>query len=220
MADLVEHLVTTVARHFKQATVRATTVDLGFADLRIRCGIGAQRPWSGIETVQLLFAIEGGALRAPVELSMTGYAQSREDAVVEGGCGWTCTVGPVLRAAFAGGAVDKIGRFDVGSRQLFVDNFDRVLYFSPDGGEDTATARQRVGAMPYLAPRVLAGLETPPDRPSVVSVFVGEMPGRTLVEVKLDGVACGGFEHLVEGVAVPPLPQMALLREVGIVIPA
>ncbi len=64
------------------------------------------------------------------------------------------------------------------------------------------------------------GLPLPAGRPAVLSVFVGEMPGRSIVEVKLDGRNLPGFDDLVTAAAPPPFKQSVLLREVAVIAPA
>lgn len=218
-------LVSTIARHFPDARVEDAVVDVGFGGLKIGCRLGAAYAFAGIESVQMLFTLEGAGLRGPIEMMMSGYGESRERAVVEGACQWACSFGPVLRAALSDEVHRDVTSFEIadGDRELrgYVDKMDHVLHFAASGCEDTITARARLGASPYLASRVLEreDLVLPADRVSVLYIFVGELPDRRIIEVKLDGVAQAGFEDLLAEVPAAPAPQMVALRELCVIVP-
>jgi hypothetical protein len=219
-----EVLVSTMARHFPEATIEDQTLNLASDGFQITCRTGAVRPAFGVQSAQLLFAVEGGGLRGPIEVSMTHYGPTAETAVIEGACAWADSFGPVLRAGLADAATEA-ATFMVVQRgrrfRVYVDAFDKVLHFAPSGCEDTATARARFGLGPWLAFHVLGSgdLELAMDRPQLLSVFVGELAGKRIVEVKLDGVAYAGFDDLVTPAPPAPAKQMAALRELAVIVP-
>jgi hypothetical protein len=216
-------LVETVARHFEDVKIDGTTVDLGF--MRITCRLGTVRPWSGSYAVQLLFDVDGGGLRGPIELSTTGYGATREAALVGAACGWSCSFGPVFRAALSDDVVDGVASFELIQNgvpyRVYVDAYDYVLYFSEAGGEQPAEARKRFALPPWLAFHVLGsgGIELDGARTQVLSIYVGELPDRRIVEIGFDGVKQGGFDELVAAAPKAAAPQMVSLREVAIVVP-
>jgi hypothetical protein len=217
-------LVTTIARHFPAARITNNVVDLGFVQLG--CRLGALRPLGRMQSAQLLFDVAGGELGGVIQLSMTGYGPTLAEAIVGGACGWACSFGPVLRAALSHEVVDNVASFAVMQRgtpfRVYVDAFDHVLHFAPAGCEDTATARERFAAAPWFAFHVLGRgtIELSADRPQLLGVFVGEMPDRRIVEVKLDGALQPGFDDLVGGAPPAPASQMVALREVAVIVPA
>lgn len=216
-------LVTTVARHFAEAQVSNHVVDLGFAQLG--CKLGVVSPFGRMQSAQLLFDISGGGLAGVTQVSMTGYGRTLEEAVATGACGWTCSFGPVLRAALSDDVVDGVPGFTVMQRgspfRVYVDCFDHVLHFAPVGCEATEDARARFSAAPWFAFHVLGRgtVELSADRPQLLTVFTGELPDRRIVEVKLDGVVQSGFDDLISGAPPPPANQMVALREVAIIVP-
>ncbi len=222
-ADPQTLLLTTVARHFADAEISKHVVDVGFA--RIGCALGAVSPFGRMHSAQLLFDISGGGLAGVTQVSMTGYGATLAEAVVSGACGWTCSFGPVLRAALSDDVVDGVPSFVVLQRgepfRVYVDCFDHVLHFAPVGCEATETARERFSAAPWFAFHVLGRgtIELAAERPQLLSVFVGELPDRRIVEVKLDGTPQSGFENLIVDAPPPPADQMVALREVAIVVP-
>ncbi|HEY3805347.1 MAG TPA: hypothetical protein VGL61_22220 [Kofleriaceae bacterium] len=215
-------LVQTIARHFPGATVRDNVVDLGFVQLG--CRLGAVRPALGMHATQLLFDVAGDELRGAIELSVTGYAPTVAEAIAGAACGWACSFGPVFYAALSDDVVDSVARFDIvagdASYRVYVDAYDYVLHFSPNGGEQPADARVRLDADPWLARRVLdRGTIALEARPQVLSIFVGELPGRRIVEMGLDGVLVQGFDDLVASAPDAKTPQMVGLRELAIIVP-
>ncbi|MEO8700053.1 MAG: hypothetical protein ABI867_08410 [Kofleriaceae bacterium] len=216
-------LVTTIARHFPDARIANHVVDVGFVQLG--CRLGALRPFSGMQSAQLLFDVAGSELGGAIQLSMTGYGPTLAEAIVGGACGWACSFGPVLRAALSDEVVDGVASFALMQRgtpfRVYVDAFDHVLHFAPGGCEDTATARERFAAAPWFAFHVLGGgtVELAADRPQLLSIFVGELPDRRIVEVKLDGALQSGFADLVAAAPPAPASQMVALREIAVIVP-
>jgi hypothetical protein len=215
-------LVTTVARHFPEAQIAGDAVDLGFA--RLRCSLGAMRPFAGMQSAQLLFDVTSDELRGPIQLSLNAVGQTLEQAIVSGACGWTCSFGPVLRAGLSDDAVADVEAFVVMQNgtpyRVYTAAYDYVLHFEPTGGEPPEAARARVAAGPSLAFQVLgSGQIELADRPQLLSIFVGELPDRGMFEVKLDGV----LQDQIGGRVAPPAPapaaQMVALRELAIIVP-
>ena len=221
-----ELLVATIARHFPDAKVTGTTIDVGFGGVTIGCRLGKVAQQMGVTAAQLVFDLDGEELRGPIELAMNGYAPSPHDAIIEGGCLWACSFGPVLRAALSDEVHDEVAWFEANagaaSYRCYIDAFDRVLHFAPSGCEEVAAARVRLGGEPWLATGVfdIGGLPLAGDRTQILSVFVGELPDRRIVEVRLDGIIVPGFDDLVaDADPQPGAPQMSLLRELVAVVP-
>lgn len=216
-------LVTTIARHFPEARIANHVVDLGFVQLG--CRLGKVGPFGSIQSAQLLFDVSGGELAGEVQLSMNGYGPTLPEAIVGGACGWACSFGPVLRAALSDDVVDRVASFVLLHRgtpfRVYVDAFDHVLQFAPAGCEDTATARERFAASPWFAFHVLGtgAVALSAERPQLLSIFIGELPDRRIVEVKLDGVVQPGFDSLATRAPPAPADQMVALRELAIVVP-
>jgi hypothetical protein len=222
-------LVETIARHFPDAHIDGTTVDLAVAGLRIDCHVNGVRPLGVFSSASLFFYLSGGALgERPVFASISGYDETPEHAVVVGACNWACSFGPVLRAALAGEEQPGVARTSAdihGQRfHLFVDGLDRVMSFGepdPDLAR-TKAARARLGAAPWLVGVVAASGRLPvlpADRPSVLSVFVGERPDGRIVEVKVHGVDWPAAQAAIAGDS-EPAGAMTLLRELAVAVPA
>jgi hypothetical protein len=177
-----------------------------------------------MQAAQLLFEVESDELRAPTELTITGYGETLPEAIVGGACGWTCSFGPVFRAALSDDAVDGVASFEVGQRgdayRVYVDAFDYVLHFSPDGGEQPADARARLGAQPWLAFHALGSgkIELAGERAQLLSLFVGDLPDRRIVEIHLDAKPLD-FGDLFGDAPYAKTTQMVGLREVAIIVP-
>lgn len=218
-----EMLAAIVARHFDEPSVAKNVVDLGF--VRIACHVGQLRPFAKMHSAQLLFDVSAPELAATTQFSMTSYGPSLAEALAHGACGWTCSFGPVLRAGLSDDVVDGVASFEVehaGARfRVYVDAYDHVLHFASEGGEDTAAARTRFAAAPWLAHHVLARgtVALSRERPQLLGVFVGESPDRRIVEVKLDGAVQPGFDDLVAAVPPARIKQMVALRELAVVVP-
>lgn len=226
--DLDRLLVETTANHFPGARIDGTTIDLGFAGLRMDCQVSAVRPLGRFSSASLFYFLSGGALGdEPVFASISGYEETPEHAVVVGACNWACSFGPVLRAALAGEEQPEVARFTAeihGQRfRLFVDCLDRVMSFGDPEPDLTRTkaARARLGATPWLC-GVIAGSGRlpllPPDRPSLLSVFVGERPDGRIVEVKVHGVDWPAAHDAIAGDS-EPAGAMTLLRELAVAVP-
>jgi len=214
---------TTVARHFPDAQIAHNVVDVGFA--RIGCRLGTMRPFAGMQSAQLLFQLTSDELRGPIELSLNAVGPTLEQAIVSGACGWTCSFGPVLRAGLSDDAVEDVDAFIVMQNgqpyRVNVGAYDYVLHFQPTGGESTETARERLAPGPCLAFQVLGRgtIALDPGGPQLLGVFVGELPDKRIVEVKLDGELQAGFDDLVALGGPAPATQMVAMREIAIVVP-
>jgi len=227
--ELDRLLVETIARHFPGATIDGTVVDLAVAGLRIDCHVNGVRPLGAFSSASLFFHLSGGALgERPIFASISGYEESPEHAVVVGACNWACSFGPVLRAALAGEEQPEVTRTTAdihGQRfHLLVDGLDRVMSFGeadPDLAR-TRAARARLGGTPWLVGVVAASGRLPvlpADRPSVLSLFVGERPDGRIVEVKVHGVDWPAAHAAIDG-DCEPAGAMTLLRELAVAVPA
>jgi hypothetical protein len=220
-----ELLVATIARHFPAATIDQRTVTPGLSGLTIECRLGEVRPTLGVSCVPLIFTLDGAGLRGPIELMMASYGATPQRAVLEGACAWACTFGAVLRAAFSGDVADEVTDVVIetphGELSGYVTQLDQVLHLTDDGGESPEAARVRLGVEPWLAALALqsGSLPVAGDRVQLLSVFVGDLPDKRIVEVKLDGVPYRGFEGLL-GEEPAATPQLVLLRELCVVVPS
>jgi hypothetical protein len=141
---------------------------------------------------------------------MTSYGPTLAEAIVAGACGWACSFGPVLRAALSDDVVDGVASFAVLQHgepfRVYVDAYDHSLHFGPTGGEQPAAARARLAAEPWFAFHVIGRgtIAFDGERPQLLAIFVGEVPDRRVVEVKLDGALQPGFDDLVAAAPPPP----------------
>src|SRR5262245_24803650 len=155
-------LTETIARHFDRAKVSGDTVNLGVAELFVRCRVNEVRD-GAYTTASLFFQLWGGGLgEHPLFASMTGYGASVEDAIIGGGCLWACTFGPVLTSALGDARSEQPTTFDAVVHgqpvRVVVDGLDRALSHdsSTDGLEGrTQSARELFGGAPWLVPRVI-----------------------------------------------------------------
>lgn len=223
-------LTETIARHFPDARVDGTDIDLGFAGLSMRCWVKEVKEIGPHVTASLFFNLCGGALGgAPVFASISGYGESPVEAVVGGGCNWACAFGPVLRAGLAGEQHESVETFDVALDgqpfRLFVDGMDRAVFFGSAGDvhERTRRTRARLGGWPWLARVVVDSGRLPllrPEGPTILSVFVASAQDGLTVEVKVNGVDWPGMEGAFADVGPEPPGAIAMLRELAVLVPA
>ena len=230
MSDYDVILCETVARHFSNAVITEDVVALGFGDLQMKCCVNQITPMGSSVAASLFFWLSGGKLGdTAVFMSCTGYAETAEQAIVYGGCIWTCSMGPVLRAGFAD---DIDSTSDMETYEVIVDTqrfrayqngFDRAMMFSEDDSMATIkAARERFSSGTTLTPQVLnAGLlpVLHGARPSVVSVFVSEGMQKRIVEVKVDGYDWQGMERVFAGVPNKTENAMVMMRELTVIVP-
>src|SRR5262245_52004495 len=96
-------LTETIARHFPDARIVDGEIELGFAELRMRCWVNRIHSVGTYKSASLFFNLSGGALGpSPIFASISGYDESPERAIIVGGCNWACSFGPVLQAGLAG----------------------------------------------------------------------------------------------------------------------
>ena len=228
MEELDALLVQIMANHFPGARTDGNQVDLGVAGLRIACRVNAVGEIGRSSSAHLFFHLSGGALgEEPVFASVSGYEGTPEQAVIAGACNWACSFGPVLRAALAGEEQPEVARFTAdihGQRfRICVDGLDRVMAFGEAEPElaRTRAARVRLGAAPWLIGVVLESGRLPilpVDRPSVLSVFLGERPDGRIAEVKLHGVDWPAARTAFTGES-EPAGAVTLLRELAVAVP-
>lgn len=224
-------LIETIARHFPDARIDGDEIVLGVGDLKIRCWVNGVTEMPSMCAASLFFALRGGALGpAPVFASMSGYAETAEQAIATGGCNWACAFGPVVRAGLTDDAVPEAPSFSIEidgqEHDVFVDSLDRVMAFSPevDATRHAQTTRARFAPEgQWLAEVVLDSGGLPllsAHGPTVLSVFVSDAPERRIVEVKVDGT---DWPHMAAAFADVPGEQAnvsTLMRELAIVVPA
>lgn len=230
MSDYDAILCETVARHFSNAVITEDVVALGFGDLQMKCCVNQITPMGSSVAASLFFWLSGGKLGdTAVFMSCTGYAEGPEQAIVTGGCIWTCSMGPVLRAGFAD-EVDAAS--DMETYEVIVDTqrfrayqngFDRAMMFSHDDSMATIkAARERFSSGTTLTPQVLnAGLLPVLHgvRPTVISVFVSEGMQKRVVEVKVDGYDWQGMARVFAGVPNTTENAMVMMRELAVIVP-
>jgi len=129
-----------VAGHFPDARIDTDThqVELGCGDLTIACRVNAIHQFGDTKSASLFFSLRGGRLGAlPVFASISGYSDTAESAIITGGCNWSCTFGPVLRAALAGETQPEAEQFDIAidgqAFRVFLNALSRAL--SLNGGD-------------------------------------------------------------------------------------
>lgn len=237
-------LAEVIARHFAGATIAGQVVALGFADLRIHCRVHAVQQHGSVSSASLFFSLSGGPLgEAPIFASISGYQQSAEAAIIEGGCQWACTAGPLLRAAFADRQSQVLPesqdpqeseRVEVRDvvvhgqpMRLYIEGIDRAMALGP-GEPDPAlvnplqAARARFGQGRWLAERVINAERLPllpEDRATVLSVFCSDMAAVRTIEVKVNGHDWPAANATFADVADGPAGVMVLLRELALLVP-
>lgn len=220
----------TVARHFPDARLDDDEIELGFGALRIRCRVDGIHELGGMQSASLFFQLRGGRLGdAPMFVSVSGYGDSAEAAIITGACNWTCTYGPLLRLALADEDQPEVGRFDAEVEgqpvRVFVDGLHRAATFDADAGDATdriPPALARLAPDRWLTKAVIESGRLPMiagDRPTLLSVFVGELPNGRTVEVKVDGHDWVGMDAVFAAAAPEPAGGMTLLRELAVVVP-
>ena len=228
MTELDELLVQIMANHFPEARTDGQEIELGVGDLRLACRVNAVGRVGSYSAAHLFFYLSGGALGdEPVFASVSGYEETPERAVIVGACNWACSFGPVFRAALAGEDRPEVARCAAelhGQRvEIFVDGLDRVMSFDDEPVElaRIGAARARLGAAPWLTGVLAASGRLPllpADRPSLLSVFLGERPDGRIVEVKVHGVDWPAAQPAFAGSHEPP-GAVSLLRELAVVVP-
>jgi hypothetical protein len=223
-------LTETIARHFDRAKVSGDTVDVGVAELFVRCRVSEVRASGAHRTASLFFHLWGGGLgEHPLFASMTGYGTSVEEAVIGGGCLWACTFGPVLTSALADAHSEQPTTFDAVLHgrpvRVVVDGLDRAVSY--DGSDDslegrTQSARERFGAAPWLVPKVIDSGTLPvlpADRATLLSVFTCDSKDMRVLEVKVNGQDWPPSQRLLDDVPPSSEPGVALLRELAVIVP-
>ena len=221
-------LTETIARHFPDARITDGEIELGFANLRMKCWVHQILSVGNYKSASLFFNLSGGVLGpSPIFASVSGYDESPERAIVAGGCNWACSFGPVLQASLAGEEQPKVDRFEVTvdgqSFRVFIDGLDRsVLFGDEDIGKRWRLARKRFGADPWLARLVLESGLLPllrSSQPTILSVFACDMSDERTIEVKVNGSDWPGMDAVFAGAPHEPEGGMVLLRELAVVVP-
>lgn len=212
-----------VAGHFPAGRVRGDDIELGFGELHLRCWVAElQLSAPQLKAASLRFEISGGPLGAPVLATITGYGPTVEEAVVTGACNWTCMFGPVLRAGLAG-EPRRVRHFDTRGFRVFIERFDRTGSIGdPAIRPHLAGARARFAPRRWLAREILDAGRLPPldaSRPTVLSVFLGDVPDCRIVEVKVNGEDQPDMADLFAGVAPDRASTMIMLRELAVLVP-
>ncbi|MCC6809285.1 MAG: SMI1/KNR4 family protein [Deltaproteobacteria bacterium] len=228
-----KQLTETIARHFAQASVVGTDVDLGVAGVHIRCRVNGVQAAGGQQTsASLFFELYGGELGPdPIFASVNGYGSSAEEAITSGGCNWACSFGPVLRASLGGEPEKDVPTVDEEIHgqafRIFIDGLDRAVLTEADPereqpGIRTAAARARFGARPWLISRLIASGRLPliPAKgASVIGVFIFDAPRRRVVEIKVNGRNWPGADEIFADVSDDEHGGVTLLRELAVLIP-
>ena len=220
----------TIARHFPAAEIRDRVVHLGVDDLAIECWVNGIHPNSSITSASLYFVLRTAVLgMQPVFASISGYGTTPEEAIVTGGCNWACAFGPVLRAGLSDEAVPDVPTFVVEINgqtfDVFVDCLDRTMAYAPniDFAALGKAARARFSPEGWLTRTILESGVLPvlsDSRPTVLSVFASDTPGKRLVELKIDGADWPHASAVFADVAFEQQPVATLMRELAVVVPA
>lgn len=220
-------LAETVARHHAGATVEGRTARLGDLGVDIECVVQDIRETAGQSVAVLSFWISGGHLfREPTYASASGYHADPIGAIVEGGCLWSCTFVPVLRLALNQPATaDEVDAFETtigGQRcRVALGALDRQMSMSGKPETSIADARARLAGGQWLTQVVLASDTLPilPPGPTLLSVFVGEAPVGTTVEVKVNGGDWAPAKVCWSDQPGPDARAINFCREIALVVP-
>jgi hypothetical protein len=224
-------MATTLARHFDAARVDGSTVQLGFADLAVRCQVGSIGRLGRFVAVPLYFWLSGGPLgQQPIFASVSGYESLPRNAVIAGTCNWACSFGPVLRAGLTGTSVTDP---DAGEFEAVVEGrhyrvvlacLDRAMSYTQvnDTVSRFRTARSRHGGDPWLVSSVLASNTLPPlsaRASTMLSLFILDTPHERTVEVKVNGTDWPPSSGVFAAVELEPPGGVSLLREPAVLTP-
>ena len=218
-----------VANHDDRWLQQVSTVALDFDGVELAVSTGEPGSIGPQVAVPLYLSITGNRIPSPVFASFSGYGTSERAAIVEGACLWTCSFVPVLRRAYGSGPpVDDVREESVtveGTEfRLYSADLGRALMEDDGDPQDRIReTRERFVPDEVSLSAVVAGFGTLPvlsaTTPTVLSVFVGDIPGNRVVEVKVNGsdwpLATREFD------TVPPQPPGAnvLLREFAVLVP-
>ncbi|KRC53020.1 MULTISPECIES: SMI1/KNR4 family protein [unclassified Nocardioides] len=224
-------LAQTIARHFEGAEVSGSAAAIGLGGVIIDCRVDQLVPTNGQVAASLFFNISGGALgTAPIFASSSGYGTSDLEAIVEGGCAWSCSFGPVLRSALADEPEPDVDTFDVALDgrpfRAHVAALNRLMGTPGIGEPGDVIRRTRealVGDDRWLTRKVLDSGTLPlvsTATATVLSAFVMELSDHRTVEVKVNGRewvasnldAFAGPHVGAEGTAT-------LMRELAVLVP-
>ena len=219
-------LAETIARHVDGATVEGRTARLGELGVDIECAVHDVQLMAAQNVATLHFWISGAQLfERPAFASVSGYHDSVQGAIVEGGCLWACTLIPVLRAALDGHTSDDVDSFEttVDGRRFrgFVSGLDRTMSTDGTAREYVPEVRTRLGGEPWLTTPVIRSGTLPilESAPTLLSVFVGETPVETTPEVKVNG---GDWQPSNQVFPRSPGPidgQFTFMREFAVLVP-
>lgn len=222
-------LAATIARHFDGGCTSGRTAFLGFNDVSIECYVAGTSPVGANRSASLFLLLRGGRLGAqPVFASISGYGTSDEEAIVAGGCEWSCQFGPVLRAALADSVEPDIEPLhttvDGRSYRVAAAGLGRLLGSVPEQepGELLRTVHRHLAGEALLT-QVVLDSDTLPVLPAhtstLLSVFVMEGPNSRVVEVKVNGVDWPPASLAFPQPALPLSSVMALERELAVLTP-
>jgi len=222
-------LAETIARHFDGSRVEGGVAHIGLDGVSVECSVGEVIPFGSGVAASLFLRISGGQFGThPIFASISGYGPSEQVAVVEGGCLWSCSFGPVLRAALIGGEEPEVDEFvatlDDRRFRVVVSGLDRLLGSTSNEPPDEliAAARNAVaGGARWLTRLVLEAGTLPVlvSDATIVSVFVMETPRARTVEIKINGRDWPASHGVLTAPSAQQGATMAMLRELAVLVP-
>lgn len=229
-SPLDELLAQTVARHFPGSEVDGAVARIGLGDVRIACQVAPGTESAMGWVVPLFLRMWGGLLPDdPVFASISGYGDTEEAAVEDGGALWAASFGGVLRAGLAGLPDDDpdLKVFAALVQKAHVRLAHGALgrvHSSHDLSEaERATAlldaRLRLTGGPSLTATLLDWRGLPLldlKRSVVLSTFVMDRPDGRVVEVKVNGEDLP-TEGWLRDAPSSPDGVVVLLRELAVV---
>lgn len=223
--DWSVELAKCVASHFPEGRAEGVVAHLGFAGLTIACNVPSVQERGGWVSASLYFHVGGEPFGGRhLFASISGYGKTVPEAVITGGCNWTCTLRPLLGAAFLGELVPDDAferRVTIHGQPVRVigSGIDRAMGVSELPEHAWKQVRSRYPTH-WMSDAVVASGSLPiVDRPTLLSVFVGATANDPIVEVKVSGTdwpagwpsvdpGRGAFAH-----------GAVLLREIAVLVP-
>lgn len=219
-------LMETLLRHFSGAALGDRGIVLGIKDVHLQARVAQVREMGDVVSASLYLHLSGGPFDEGVFASASGYGATEHEAIVSGACNWATVYGPVLQAGLTGETLADVPEFEVvhhGQRfRVVLDGLDRGLALGADPDLEAVRRRRReLAPSGWLLGRVFDAGVLPVlrgDRPTTLSVFVGDGDGQRTVEVKVSGVDWPAAEAFAS-VPMESSGRVAFLREFALAVP-